>query len=64
MYANGAEEKADRSSTKVVQPGCEIVVPTKEESQKLSAAEKMAIGTGTTSVATMIVSLMNMIKNW
>ena len=40
------------------------VVPTKEESQKLSMAEKMAIGTGTTSVATMIVSLMNMIKNW
>lgn len=64
VYANGAVEKADRSSTKVVQPGCEIVVPTKEESQKLSAAEKMAIGTGTTSVATMIVSLMNMIKNW
>ena len=64
VYANGAVEKVDRSSSKAVQPGCEIVVPTKEEGQKLSMAEKMAIGTGTTSVATMIVSLMNMIKNW
>ncbi|MBR3114344.1 MAG: SLBB domain-containing protein [Bacteroidaceae bacterium] len=64
VYANGAVEKVDRGSSKAVQPGCEIVVPTKEEGQKLSMAEKMAIGTGTTSVATMIVSLMNMIRNW
>lgn len=62
VYANGAVEKVDRSSSKAVQPGCEIVVPTKEESQKLSTAEKMAIGTGSASIATMIVSLINLLK--
>ena len=62
VYANGAVEKVNRSSTKAVQPGCEIVVPTKEESAKLSTAEKMALGTGTASIATMIVSLVNILK--
>ena len=62
VYANGSVEKVDRSSSKAVQPGCEIVVPTKEEGQKLSTAEKMALGTGTASIATMIVSLINLIK--
>ena len=62
VYANGAVEKVNRSSTKAVRPGCEIVVPTKEESAKLSTAEKMALGTGTASIATMIVSLVNILK--
>lgn len=62
VYANGAVEKVDRSSSKAVQPGCEIVVPTKEEGMKLSAAEKMALGTGSASIATMIVSMINLLK--
>ncbi|MBR4783375.1 MAG: SLBB domain-containing protein [Bacteroidaceae bacterium] len=62
VYANGSVEKVDRGSSKAVQPGCEIVVPTKEEGQKLSMAEKMALGTGTASIATMIVSLVNLLK--
>lgn len=62
VYANGAVEKINRSSAKSVQPGCEIVVPTKDETTKLSTAEKMALGTGTASIATIIVSLINLLK--
>ncbi len=62
VYANGSVEKIDRGSSKAVKPGCEIVVPTKEEGKKLTAAETMAIGSGSMSIATMIVSLINLIK--
>lgn len=62
VYANGSVEKVDKGSSKAVQPGCEIVVPTKEQSRKLTTAETMAIGTGTASIATMIVSMINLMK--
>lgn len=62
VYANGSVEKVDKGSSKAVQPGCEIVVPTKDQARKLTTAETMAIGTGTASIATMIVSMINLMK--
>ena len=43
-----------------VRPGCEIVVPTKAQSM-MTTAEKLAMGTGITSIATMIATLANLL---
>ena len=42
--------------------GCEIVVPTKQARNKLSTAELLAIGTSTASIATMIATIVNVLK--
>lgn len=61
IYMNGSVEQVGRNSRKI-QPGSEVVVPTKSNTKKISAAELMTIGTSTISVATMIVTLLNIIK--
>lgn len=62
VYANGSVEKVTNNTSKAVQPGCEIVVPTKDESKKLSTAEMMSLSSGSMSIATMIVSMINLMK--
>ena len=57
---NGNVAKADRKHKP--QPGCEIVVPTKQQSKKMSTAEVLAIGTSTASIAAMIATLVNVLK--
>lgn len=59
IYMNGTVAKVGHDAK--VQPGCEIVVPTKAQS-KMSMAEKLALGTGVTSIATMIATLANILK--
>ena len=61
IYMNGNVEKISKSSKKAIQPGCEIVVPRKQE-RRLSTAEIMTMGTSAISIATMIVSLINVLK--
>ncbi len=62
IYMNGAVEKLGRRSSKGIQPGCEIVVPTKSQRQRMSTGEIMTIGTSTASIATMIATLVNIFK--
>lgn len=57
---NGTVEKVTRK-TKVT-PGCEIVVPSKNKSSKLTMAEILTIGTSTASIATMIATIANLTK--
>ena len=57
---NGTVAKADRKHKPM--PGCEIVVPTKQRSKGLSTAELLAIGTSTASIATMIATIVNVLK--
>ena len=59
---NGAVEQLGRRSSKSIQPGCEIVVPSKPRRAKMSTAEMMTIGTSTASIATMIATLVNIFK--
>ena len=49
------------SRTKV-DPGCQIVVPSKTVGNKMSTAEVLAIGTSTASIATMIATMVNLFK--
>lgn len=59
VYMNGSVGKGSAS---VVEPGCEIVVPRKPERKAMSTTEIMSLGTSTASLATMIVSLVNMLS--
>ena len=60
VYMNGTVAKADRRHKPM--PGCEIVVPTKQRGHRLSTAELLAIGTSTASIATMIATIVNVLK--
>ena len=62
IYMNGSVSEVSKYSNKDIQPGCEIVVPTKSTSKKLSATEVLAVSTSTASIATMIVTLVNLLK--
>ena len=61
VYMNGTVAKASRKNKPM--PGCEIIVPTKAKTNKLTVAEMVAIGSGTASIATMIATIANLIKN-
>ena len=60
IYMNGNVAKADRKHKPA--PGCEIVVPTKQQRSKLSTTEMLAIGTSTASIAAMVATLVNALK--
>lgn len=44
------------------EPGCEIVVPSKPLNSKMTTAEVVALASGTASIATMIATLVNLLK--
>ncbi|MCD8318125.1 MAG: SLBB domain-containing protein [Paraprevotella sp.] len=62
IHMNGSVEELGRRSSKSIQPGCEIVVPTKPQRNKMTPQEMMTIGTSTASIATMIATLVNILK--
>ena len=57
---NGTVAKANRKHKPL--PGCEIVVPTKQRGKRMTTAEVLAIGSSTASIATMIATLVNVLK--
>ena len=59
------QRKALSSSNVIrkVEPGCEIVVPTKtQRDRKTSLAEVLSIASSTTSMAAMVTSIINTLK--
>ncbi|MBQ8656649.1 MAG: SLBB domain-containing protein [Prevotella sp.] len=60
IYMNGTVARVGYN-TKVM-PGCEIVVPSKPSSGRMTIQEIMAIGSGTASIATMLASIANLLK--
>ncbi|MDD2602795.1 MAG: SLBB domain-containing protein, partial [Prevotella sp.] len=59
IYMNGMVSKLSTGAK--IEPGCEIIVPTKL-SRKMSLAETMSVGSGITSIAAMIATIANMVK--
>lgn len=59
IYMNGMVGKVSQGAK--IQPGCEIVVPSKT-SRKMSIAETMSLGTGIASIAAMITTIANVTK--
>lgn len=62
IYMNGSVELLSHYSKKAVQPGCQIVVPSKKNKTKMSIAEYSAMGTSAASIATMLVTIANLLK--
>lgn len=61
IYMNGQVAKAKKLSSSVIQPGCEIIVPTKEKSS-FKLENMLSIATTSASLATMIASIANILK--
>ena len=59
IYMNGDVAKVSKGAK--VRPGCEIVVPAKNNS-KLTTAETITLGSGIVSLATMIATLANVLS--
>ena len=59
LYQNGTIAKASKGD---IEPGCEVVVPTKGPRDPNAITNWLGIGTSAASLATMFVSIANMIK--
>jgi len=60
---NGQVTQLKSSSKKGIEPGCEIIVPTKTiEKKGMSTAEILAIGSSAASMAAVITAIINIIK--
>lgn len=62
VYMNGTIARAKGGGKDLIQPGCEIIVPSKPDRKGLSLPEILSIGTSTASLATMIATIANLIK--
>ena len=59
LYQNGTIAKASKGD---IEPGCEIIVPTKGPKDNSTLTQWLGIGTSMASLATMFVSIANLIK--
>ena len=59
IYQNGTIAKASKGK---IEPGCEVVVPTKGPRDNMSVSQWMGLGTSAASLATMFVSVANLLK--
>ena len=62
VYMNGMVSKPSKQSRSAVEPGCEIVVPTKEEKRKMSPTEVLGLSSSAASLATVVLALINVFK--
>ena len=60
IYMNGMVAKADRKHRPA--PGCQIVVPTKRRGQGLRLPEIMSLGSSMASMATMLITINNLLQ--
>ncbi len=60
VYMNGQVKKAKKWDNNLIEPGCEIIVPTKEKNN-FSLQNMLSIATTSASLATMIASIANII---
>lgn len=63
VFMNGMASTKGNKNFKPM-PGCEIIVPKKdlENTRRISASEIVSIASSTTSIATMVVSMVNLLK--
>lgn len=62
IYMNGAVEKIRKRNSNDIQPGTEIVVPTKQQTKRMTTGEVMAIASGSASLASVVVALISILK--
>ena len=62
VYMNGTVAKPGVCQRSVVEPGCEIVVPTKEERERMTAAQVLSLSSTAASLATVVLALINVFR--
>ena len=62
VYMNGTVARLKSSSSKAIEPGCEIIIPSKEEKRRMTTGEILSIGTSIASLGMMVATLVNIIK--
>ena len=62
VYMNGTVAQLKKRSSKAIQPGCEIIIPSKDPKNRMSTAEALGLGTSAASMAAVIASLINILK--
>ena len=62
IYMNGSAQLLSHHSSSVIQPGCQIVVPSKKNKNKLSTAEILSIGSSSASIAAVVATIANILK--
>lgn len=61
VYMNGQVKKASKWDKNLIEPGCEIIVPTKKKNS-FQLQNMLSIATTSASLATMIASIANILK--
>lgn len=62
IYMNGTVSKIKGSDRNAIQPGSEIIIPSKEQARRMSMAEILSLGSSVTSMASLIGVLINTMK--
>ncbi|WP_321330746.1 SLBB domain-containing protein [uncultured Bacteroides sp.] len=62
VYLNGTVSRLKSNKASAIEPGCEIIIPSKDEKKRMSTAETIAMGTSFASLATMIATMVNLFK--
>ena len=60
IYQNGVMTKASRNT--IVEPGCEIIVPTKAKKDASNVTQWLSIGSSITGLAAMIATIVNAVR--
>lgn len=62
VYMNGTVARLKGNASKLIEPGCEIIVPTKEAKQGMTTAQIIGMSTSVASFAAVVAALVNVIK--
>lgn len=62
VHVNGTVSRVKRFKKAEIEPGCQIVIPSKKERDPMSLAEIMSLGTSAASLGTMAATLYNLFK--
>lgn len=62
VYMNGTVAQLGKGNNSTIEPGCEIIIPTKEEKKGISLAEIISISSSTASLAAVVASLISLLK--
>lgn len=62
VYLNGSVAKARKGNAKLIQPGCEVIVPAKQERKGMSTSEILSMSSTSASLATVVLALINLLR--
>lgn len=62
IHLNGTVSRVKSRTKDAIEPGCEIIVPSKEEKKRMSTGEILGMGSTTASIAAMIATMVNLFK--